>query len=450
MKSKKYGLLTATSLVVGVVIGIGIFFKAGAVMKAVDGKENLAIAAWIVAALLVGLSAFTISGLASTISENGGLQVYVEKTWGKPLGFVVGFFQSFVYFPALMAGIAFYVGVFTSEFFGIEELWFIVLIGAVALVLVFTVNLLSRFGGLFQQIATYIKVIPLLAVIVGGLFFAKDSSDTAIKAAESFTPSGASAFVLLGNALIPILFAFDGWILVSTMAGDIKNPKKNLPLAILGGLAFISVLYVSFSALLFNIAPGAAYANGYSLFAALGDVFGSAFSKLLNLFIVISSLGVLNGVTMAGYRAPRVVAEAYEMYGHKHMTGISEKTGIPVKSGLVISVVSLIFFVTVAMTGLFISTEMFDELLGLLTDGTVAFMWIIYVLIFVGIAYEIFRKRLKLGTVYIVTAIISAVVGTWAVMASFKANPLYVQVTLIVIVIALAFASKAKKFKNIH
>ncbi|GAM64042.1 amino acid permease [Vibrio ishigakensis] len=116
----KYGLGTAVSLVVGIVVGIGIFFKAGPVLQATGGNGTYAIIAWVAAALLTTIAAIVISEIASMGSKTGGLMSFSETAWGERFGFFVGWVQTVLYIPLILSIILYYSAVFTCAFLQIE------------------------------------------------------------------------------------------------------------------------------------------------------------------------------------------------------------------------------------------------------------------------------------------------------------------------------------------
>ncbi|WP_261817653.1 APC family permease [Vibrio gallicus] len=379
----KYGLGTAVSLVVGIVVGIGIFFKAGPVLQATGGNGTYAIAAWILAALLTTIAGVVISEIASMGSKTGGLMSFSETAWGERFGFFVGWVQTVLYIPLILSVILYYSAVFTCAFLQIDTT-LPVLAGLCALYFVVfaAANLLAEsLGGFLQRAATIIKLIPLLGIAIFGLLYKGDGVTASAQAVESVTHVGFGAAI--AAALIPVLFAFDGWIYVTTIAHEIKKPQRNLPLAMVGGLAIIGVVYVLFTAGLLSVADGTAYASGEMGVSQVANLlFGDTLSSALLLFIVISALGGFNGLMLLGMRMPYSLALRRNFKGSTALLSVSEKTNLPVRSGVTMLVL-VAFYMVVGFT--LAATKVSSNIFDLYGDLPVALMWIIYALLFLGV-----------------------------------------------------------------
>ncbi|MEZ8989700.1 APC family permease [Vibrio breoganii] len=379
----KYGLGTAVSLVVGIVVGIGIFFKAGPVLQATGGNGTYAVIAWVLAALLTTIAAIVISEIASMGSKTGGLMSFSETAWGERFGFFVGWVQTVLYIPLILAVILYYSAVFTCAFLQIEPT-LPVLAGLSALYFVTfaAANLLAEsLGGLLQRIATLIKLIPLLAIALFGFFYQGDAVTASADAIASVTQVSFAAAI--AGAMIPVLFAFDGWIFVTTIAHEIKNPQRNLPLAMVGGLAIIGLVYVIFTLGLLSVAEGAAFANGEMGVSEVANLlFGESLGRTLSFFIVISALGGFNGLMLLGMRMPYSLAMRRNFIGSQALLSVSTRTNLPVRSGLTMLVL-LAFYMLVgfALAGTGVHNGIFD----LYGDLPIALMWIIYALLFIGV-----------------------------------------------------------------
>ena len=113
---KRYGFTVAISMVVGIVIGIGIFFKAGQILSAAQLNPKIAISAWVLGGIISILSGLTAAEVGAAIPETGGMIAWIKRIYGEKIGFLVGWVQMILYFPALIALIAYYFAVFTGFF----------------------------------------------------------------------------------------------------------------------------------------------------------------------------------------------------------------------------------------------------------------------------------------------------------------------------------------------
>ncbi|MGL5662853.1 MAG: APC family permease, partial [Cetobacterium sp.] len=253
---KRYGFSVAFSMVVGIVIGIGIFFKAGQILVAANMNPKIAIAAWVLGGIISILSGLTAAEVGAAIPETGGMIAWIKKIYGKRIAFLVGWAQLIIYFPALIGLIAYYFAVFTGNFLNIDPSNTMFLGGTafVAISFLFAINIFTKnVGGKIQTLATAAKIVPLLLITIFGFLSGDNSSGMFYMTEITREATSSSPLVLLGLSLVPIMFAFDGWIYVGTIAGDLKNVKKDLPRAIILGLGFIAIFYVALNLALLNV-----------------------------------------------------------------------------------------------------------------------------------------------------------------------------------------------------
>ena len=227
---KSLGIAAALSTVVGMVIGGGVFFKPQAVYTLTGGAPGLGILAWIIAGIMTITAGLTAAEVSAAIPKTGGMMVYIEEIYGKKLGFLTGWMQTVLFFPATAAAIAVMFGQQAAILLNNPSLVMPMSIGVILLV-----GILNTFGsktsGTIQTVSTVCKLIPLVLIIVFG--FIKGSGDNPVMSplvAEGISPMG-----IIGQLLVAILFAYDGWINVGAIAGEMKNPGKDLPKAIIGG-----------------------------------------------------------------------------------------------------------------------------------------------------------------------------------------------------------------------
>ena len=236
---KEIGFFGAFSTVVGVVIGSGVFFKAAVIYKT-TGNISLGLLAWILAGIISICAGLTTAELAAAIPETGGMIVWVEKAYGKTVSYLLGWAQAVIYYPASIAAAA---AIFSTQFlnlFGVDKKYSI-LIGACAATTVTGLNLLgSKASGRIQTVATICKLIPIIAIIVFGFLQPNPTTIELFPSSSSSTSS--TSLAALGAAMLAAMYGYDGWSNVGTIAGEMKNPKKDLPRAILYGLLVITAI----------------------------------------------------------------------------------------------------------------------------------------------------------------------------------------------------------------
>ena len=361
---KNLGIAAALSTVVGMVIGGGVFFKPQAVYTLTGGAPGLGILAWIIAGIMTITAGLTAAEVSAAIPKTGGMMVYIEEIYGKKLGFLTGWMQTVLFFPATAAAIAVMFGQQAALLLNNSSLVMPMSIGVILLI-----GILNTFGsktsGAIQTVSTVCKLIPLGLIIVFG--FIKGSGDNPIMnplVAEGIRPMG-----VIGQLLVAILFAYDGWINVGALAGEMKNPGKDLPKAIIGGLSIVMAINVVINLAYLWVLPAselAQYASPASIVAE--KIFGPVGGKLINVGILVSVFGCLNGYLLTGPRIPYTLANQKVLPA---MFGKLNKHGVPANATLFMAVLSVIY----ALSGQF----------NLLSDLSMFAIWAFYTLTFIGV-----------------------------------------------------------------
>jgi APA family basic amino acid/polyamine antiporter len=344
---KKYGLFTAVAMVVGVVIGSGVFFKAGRVLRSVDGNLVNGILAWIVGAAIMLVSAYVFSIFAQRINKVNGVVDFMEAAYGSRVGKLVAWFMSVFYYPTLVAVLAWVSADFTASLLGLpgENVW---IIGAFYLVLFFVLNLLSPvLAGKFQVSATVIKLIPLVLMAVIGTIVGLINGVTI----ENFTTTsvGVDPAVLGGfsGAVLSTAFAYEGWIVATSINAELKNAKRDLPLALVLGTLIVAVVYITYYIGLAGTLPNSVFVfegNG-AVFQAFSTIFGNIGATLLLIFIIISCLGTLNGLVMGATRGVYSIAVREKSKTLQAFEAVDTTTDATVNSGLFGLLLSAMWFV---------------------------------------------------------------------------------------------------------
>ncbi len=323
---RNYGLATAITMIIGVVIGSGIFFKSDNILIATNGNLLLGALVFCIAAVSIIFGSLCIAQLASRTDKRGGIVSYLEEFCSKRLACSIGWFHLFVYYPSLVSVVSYVAGVYVCLLFGIPgTLGMQVLFGTLLMAVLFGVNLLSaKLGGYFQNAATVIKMIPLIVIAVLGFFFAPPDA-----LGQLFTSGGGTGAWI--TAIGPIAFAFDGWIVSTSICHEIKNSKRNLPLALTIAPLIILVVYLAyFIGISLLVGPDQVMALGDAhVNVAAQQLFGEFGAKAILVFVVISVLGTVNGLIMGMIRFPGAMAERRMIPAPKRvMQEASHGTGI--------------------------------------------------------------------------------------------------------------------------
>jgi APA family basic amino acid/polyamine antiporter len=347
---KKYGLLTAIAMVVGIVVGSGVFFKAEKILTTTGGNLPQGILAWAIGGLIMIICAYVFAVMATRYEKVNGIVDYAEVTLGSKYGYFMGWFLVCIYYPAITSVLVWVSARYTCVLLG----WDIVGSEALAiscfyLVAIYALNTLSpKLAGKFQVSTTIIKLIPLvLMAVVGTVFGLKNGI-----LISNFT-SGVIADVTSSNplftAVVATSFAYEGWIIATSINAELRDAKKNLPLALTFGTLFIALIYILYYTGLAGAVENSVIMAGGETGAkiAFANVFSNIGGTVLFVFVVISCLGTLNGLMMGCTRgfyslAARDMGPAPEV-----LKTIDSKTNMPTNSsimGALLTAVWLLYF----------------------------------------------------------------------------------------------------------
>lgn len=309
---EKYGLLTAIAMVVGVVVGSGVFFKAEKVLTATGGNLPLGIMAWGIGGIIMVICAYAFSILATQYSDVNGIVDYAESMIGGQYAYYLSWYMTFIYYPAMTSVLAWASARYIGVIFGLDITGGAVMaIAGFLLVASYAVNSLSPIlAGKFQVSATFIKLIPLLLMgIVGSIAglangMIRENFTTVVAEVE-----GGSLKAVL-TALIATVFAYEGWIAATSINAELKNSKRNLPIAlVLGTLIIVAVYILYYIGLAGGITNAEMMENGeQGAKLAFINIFGSGAGVGIFVLVVISCLGTLNGLMLACTRGLHSIA----------------------------------------------------------------------------------------------------------------------------------------------
>jgi APA family basic amino acid/polyamine antiporter len=295
-------LAHALAINIGTIIGTGIFLVPQSIAASV-GSPGAILAVWVVASMLAMLGALTYAELGAAMPQAGGDYVYIRNAFGRPVGFLFGWTQLLVArsgsIAALAAGFAIYLG----NFLPLDSAADRVVASLLAVALLTTINVLGvRRGGNVQLLFTILKLGALGALIV--LAFTSDRGS-----ASNFSPllpaGVAAGFVgMFGLAMIDALWAYDGWNDVNLAAGEVSHPERNVPRAMLGSIFLIMVVYLLANVAYLYILPAPVQAGSKTGVASdvARAILGPAGARFINLAILLSMFGALNGSILTGAR----------------------------------------------------------------------------------------------------------------------------------------------------
>jgi APA family basic amino acid/polyamine antiporter len=340
---KSLGFIDSTALVAGSMIGSGIFIVSADIARSV-GSPGWMLIVWVITGLMTIFAALSYGELASMMPHAGGQYVYIRESFNPLAGFLYGW----TFFTVIQTGTIAAVGMAFAKFAGVLVPWFsesniLLNLGflkistvhflAISMILLLTGNNLLgiRNGKWVQNIFTLLKVALLVGFIILGLFFAKNPEAIAVNKSYFWQPisldgaalSGWALIAAIGVAMVGSLFSSDAWNNITFAAGEVKNPKRNIPLSLVTGVTLVTILYILANFVYLNALPLRGAADGTGVFergiqhavndrlgsATMYGLFGTMAALLMAAFVVVSTFGCNNGLILSGARVYYAMAK---------------------------------------------------------------------------------------------------------------------------------------------
>ena len=359
---KKYGLFTAICMVVGIVIGSGIFFKAKDVLTAAGGSALYSILAWVISGLIMVVIATTFAVMATKYEKVNGAVDYAEAMCGRKYAYFLGWFMSMIYYPAMTAVLAWVSARYTLVIAGYVEAPLFAIEGTnstlnspecitlalLYLILAYFVNTIApKVAGRFQISSTIVKLVPIAFIALTGTVIGliNGTLGANFNAGEVIAGSGGGLF----PAICSTIFAYEGWIVATSINSEVKDSKRNLPIALCIGTLIIMVAYTLYNLGIVGLAPiGDVTENGTTV--AFG-FFGGFVSSVINILVVISCLGTLNGLMLGGCRGIYSLSARGEGIAPEIFSQVDKKTNMPHNSGIFSLLMCAFWFVYFILLG---------------------------------------------------------------------------------------------------
>ncbi|HRH42105.1 MAG TPA: amino acid permease [Pyrinomonadaceae bacterium] len=434
------GLADATSLVVGTIIGTGIFLKT-TVMTQQVGSPDLVLLVWMAAGLLSLAGALSYAELGGMLPKAGGEYVYLRESYGNFPAFLYGWMRFAIgstgSIAALGAGFAIFFTALlginkpfyqtTFNIFGSELPWQFGWSQIVAVTVIMTFSLVNCvgvvFGGKVQTVLTFAKVLGISIIVIGVFLFTKGVNWEVLS--DELRSKDLSFIQAFGAAMLAALWAYDGWNNMPMAAGEIVSPEKNVPRALIVGMVVVIGVYLLTNLAYFHALPVSeiATANTTNPVAtkAVSTFLGTTGGTFIALAIMISIVGTLNGSILTGARVPYAMAQ--NGLFPQTLGSLSKSSSVPVISILIQAVWASVL----ALMGTF------DQL----TDYAVFAMWIFYILTTSAVFVlrrkmpEALRPYKTLG--YPLTPLLFILVGIWLLINTLQTSPLEAGIGLLLI-----------------
>lgn len=432
---KEIGLLSASAVVIGMVIGSGVFFKPTAIYTA-TGAPGLGMLAWILGGIITIAGGLTAAEVAAAIPKTGGMITWMKETYGDIWGYILGWVETIISFPANIAALTIIFATQAVSLLGLNDNM-LVTIAIISIIFLIVMNCLgAKVGGNIQTVFTIAKLVPIFAIIIFGLINGNGGVVRLFPMSVASHPIATG----LGSALLATMYAYDGWIHIGNISGELKNPKKDLPKAIIGGLFFVMAVYVIINMAYLFVLPASTLAATKTPATDVATIlFGAAGGKIITIGILISIFGTLNGNVLTGMRVPYAMALENELPGSKYLVKLHPKTHTPIYCGALIGVIAIIM----TMAGNF----------NQLTDLLIFVLWIFYVLTFIAVI--VLRKK-KPDLIrpykvpfYPVVPLIAIIGGLYVIVNTMFTQPANAGLGLLLTVIGLPiyFIKKSKTVK---
>lgn len=347
---RSLGVFVATLMVVGNVLGVGIFYTAGAVQVSSGGSLG-ALWAWVVGGVLAFVGGLVTAECATRFPQNGGDYLYLSEGLGRPLGFLSGWASFIVGFPGSIAALA---AALVMLFEGLDPLWVVAGVTLVALLPI-------RLGSIVNGMVTVLALGLLLTTVTM-------APEAVSGESQSWT------FLGFGAALLPVYFSYSGWNIVTYISGECVDPRRTIPIALFSGIAIVALVYILFSqSIPVSVSEERLGAGVDSIIEAMKQALGSSGEWGVPAIMTAGVCTTLMSTTLAGPRLVSEMAERGDFFSW--FAARSPKTGVPVRATLVQGL----------MASLLVATGTFEDLLE----------WTTGVMLFFGSCLGVAQFRLR-------------------------------------------------------
>ena len=353
---KRYGLPTAIAMVIGIVIGSGVFIKGGKVLALTHGNMAQGVLVVGIVGLICIICSLVFAELGSKYEKVNGVVDYAEVALGPTYSYYVGWFMTTIYYPCLAAMLAFFSAVFFLALFDIPALDFFVTgtvrsealaLGAGFLMIGYGINAISpKLAGKLQVSMTVLKLIPLCLMAIVGIIVGLKSGATAkvldyVNSPEyAAAVEGTTSFQGVFSGVASFAFAYEGWIIATSINSELKDAKKNLPIALICGALFCTALYCLYIFAMSSVGNVKTIIDTWPFGETLpriafSNIFGNAVGTIIYVFITISCLGTMNGLIMSSCRGLYALSARGMGPNPKFFGDVDKQNNFSIKSAII-------------------------------------------------------------------------------------------------------------------
>ncbi len=341
---KELTVFDSTCVIVGIIIGAGIYETAPAIAAGMGSPQGL-LAIWLLGGLLALAGSICYGELATTWPQQGGDFVYLTRAYGKWAGFLFGWSQMMIIRPGDIAMMAFIFARYATQIYPFPACG---IVYAVAPIIIMTgLNSVGvKQGKWTQNLLTVIKMVALLAIVVAAMLAPKKT----IFSAPTMPTLG--GFEL---ALILVMFTYGGWNEIGYVAAEIKNPNRNIIRALLLGVISVTAIYVLVNVAFLSTLGYEAMVDSQAVAVdSLKTVFPETAARIVSVLICLSCLGAINGLILTGARISYAVGDKYRLF--RHLGRWDSDTGTPIRA---LMLQGLLSCAIVLLAGSFINTILY-------------------------------------------------------------------------------------------
>lgn len=426
----RYGLFMAISMVVGQVIGLGIFFKIDDVLITTNGNVYAGLLGFLIVGIGVVFAAISMTNYTKLFPGNGGILNYVECRFGKKAGAYVGWVYFTLFFPLLAAVLLTVSGIYISHFlvsfidFEPDFLHYS-LIGLFNGFALLGLNIFKpKVGGIFQQMTVVLKLLPLILIAALGIIslIEGDSKILEVSQNNQIEAENISFWLLVAASFIPISFSMDGWYTALQISGEIKNSQKNMPRALLIGTIVVLLVYVFYYL-------GVISKLSVGEIKYMKDTYITEFARnigadmgviIMQLFIIISVLGTCNGLVLANIRIPY---QFYHLEASKkfwNLGKIDSKTQMPINSAFVAFILIIFYLFLYYLTN---NLSFFVDRQYDISAIPIIFIYIVNMALFLGLIKLFKEGKLQGSNFFKYIMLLFAILGTGIVLIGSFLSP---------------------------
>jgi len=426
---KSLSFIEGLAIVVGGIIGSGIFLKPGIVLGNA-GSPFLGLMAWVVGGIVTLAAALTIAEIGSAIPKTGGVYVYLEELFGNVWGFLFGWVQTVITYPASAGALAIAFATFSTFFIPMTGMQQKLLAIATVIFLVIMNMIATKVGGVIQTVTTFAKLLPIAIIVVWGMIKGTAHDFSMITTANVSVGTG------FGVAILGTLWAYDGWMEATNMAGELKDPARQLPKALAIGVSSVVVIYLLVNVVLLNVMPFSAVVSSKNPMSDLAVIlFGTGAGAFIIAGIMVSVFGCENAFVMTGARVPLAMGERKQLPFYKTWATVHPKFKTPTNA----------LWLECALTIIYILTGTFNTL----TDILIFVLWIFFVMSVFSIFVlrknpKKYKTKYKIPF-YPVTPIIGILGGIYILVSTVIEQPMNAMIGILITLVGLPVFYYLKK-----